>query len=389
MGDVNNTPEAAVIDSGGTIHDAAAYQAAATLASLISAPISSSDSNEMTRNAPLRPHSRYNETKKPIGKYVISHDNRSTNGTRKFTRDDDVNLIRGILKYGKSSWKKIWQETPQLQHIKHAALKDRGRSRRFQNALEQASKDPSLLDRPYELLGDAQSSWYEKDSSETGAGATKRSAGVIKSEGNANKRSKLTNTATPKPRTYNKGLKNLQNGEVDVFPGWNFECFQRKNSTQYERLWSHKSLDGISVRSRVGMREMMEKMETHRVDAKGAYEILMSEGKGKYFMRTGNKNGQEDDFPGWTCVQARKNNSTHYERIWSHKTLVGVCVKSRVGMREMVEKMETHRIDAKGAYERLMIEGKSKYFIRAGSKFCGKIVAANGSLVDVEEWNRK
>jgi len=386
MGDVD-TPEAAVIDSGGTIHDAAAYQAAATLASLISAPVSS-DSNEMTCE-PLPPHSRYNESKKTIDKYVISHDNRSATGTREFSRDDDVNLIRGILKYGKSSWKKIWQETPQLQHIKHAALKDRGRSRRFQNALELASKDPSLLDRPHELLGDAHSSWYEKDSSEAGATKKRPAAGVIKNEGNGNKRSKLTNTATPKPRTYNKGLKNLQNGEVDVFPGWNFECFQRKNSTQYERLWSHKSLDGISVRSRVGMREMMEKMENHRVDEKGAYEILMSEGKGKYFIRTGKKYGQEDEFPGWTCVQARKENSTHYERIWSHKSLNGVCVKSRVGMREMVEKMETYRVDAKAAYERLMIEGKSKYFIRAGSKFCGKIVAANGSLVDVGEWNNK
>lgn len=383
MGD-DNTPEAAMIDSGGTIHDVAAYEAAATLASLIRAPLSN-DSNEMTRIASLRPHSRYNEAKKPNDKYYLSHDNRSTIGTRKFTRDDDVNLIRGILKYGKSSWKKIWQETPQLQHIKHAALKDRGRSRRFQNALEQASKDPSLLDRPYELLGDANSSWYEKDSSEAGAGGTKRSASVLKIESsNANKRSKLTNTATPKPHMYSKGLKNLQNGEMDVFPGWNFETFQRKNSTQYERLWSHKSLNGISVRSRVGMREMMEKIETHRVDAKGAYEILMSEGKGKYFMRTGNKNEKEDEFPGWTCVQGRKNNAIH--RIWSHESLVGVCVKSRVGMREMVEKMETYRVDAKAAYDRLMIEGKSKYFIRAGSKFCGKIVSYDGSLVDVEEW---
>ncbi len=386
MGD-DNIPEAAVIDSGGNIRDAAAYQAAATLASLISAPIDI-DSNEMTRNAPLRPDSRYNEAKEPNGKHYLSHDNRSTGGTRKFTRDDDVNLIRGILKHGKSSWKKIWQETPQLQHIKHAALKDRGRSRRFQNALEQAKRDPSLLDRPFELLGDANSSWYEKDSSEAGAGGTKRSAGVMKQhEGNANKRPKLTNSATTKSRTYSKGLKNLQNGEIDVFPGWNFETFQRKNSTQYERLWSHKSLDGISVRSRVGMREMMEKMETHRVDAKGAYEILMSEGKGKYFVRTGNKNDQEDEFPGWTCVQGRKNNAI--QRMWSHTSLVGVCVKSKVGMREMVEKMKTYRVDAKAAYDRLMIEGKSKYFIRAGSKFCGKIVAANGSLVDVEEWNKK
>ena len=91
--------------------------------------------------------------------------------TRKFTRSDEVHLVRGILKYGKSSWKKIWQETSGLHHIKHSALKDRARSKRFQSILERAQKDPSLLDRPHELCGDENSPAYH---SPMMAGATPR-----------------------------------------------------------------------------------------------------------------------------------------------------------------------------------------------------------------------
>jgi len=80
--------------------------------------------------------------------------------TRKFTRSDEINLVRGILKYGKSNWKKIWDETRELQHIKHSALKDRARSKRFCSILEQAQQDPSLLDRPFELCGDEHSPAY-------------------------------------------------------------------------------------------------------------------------------------------------------------------------------------------------------------------------------------
>ena len=115
---------------------------------------------------------------------------------------------------------------------------------------------------------------------------SKRSAVMVKTEGNYNKRPKLKQEAKPNPRKNNKGLRTLQNGEVDEFPGWTCEKIQRKNSPHYDRLWSHKSLGGVNVRSRVGMREMMEKMERHRVNPKTAYEILMSEGKSKYFKRT-------------------------------------------------------------------------------------------------------
>ena len=395
MGD-DNTREAAVI---GTSITRDAYEAAATLASLISAPISTSYSEEMTCNEPLQ-RQVYNEPNKKVEKF-ISHDKNSTIGTRKFTRDDDINLIRGILKHGKSNWKKIWQDTPELQHIKHAALKDRGRSKRFQHALHRASEDPSLLDRPGELLGGEHNSWYvkasgisnkndsnEKNDSDEAVGrakpkplievgraepppievssgkkkrggkakvveppievasarplfmsgplqdgneptivsmaapcnsgsysihmaaakmltdaarattkrsgaatraTTKRSAAeVVKTEATYNKRPKQKQEAKPNLRNNKKGLRTLQNGEVDEFPGWTCEKILRKNSTHYDRSWSHKSLAGVNVRSRVGMREMMEKME-RGVNAQTAYEMLMSEGKTKYFKRTGSK----------------------------------------------------------------------------------------------------
>lgn len=80
--------------------------------------------------------------------------------TRKFTRSDEIMLIRGILKHGKSNWKKIWDDTPQLQKIKHSALKDRARSKRFCSILERAQQDPMLLNRPQELCGDESSPAY-------------------------------------------------------------------------------------------------------------------------------------------------------------------------------------------------------------------------------------
>ena len=392
MGDYN-TPEAAIIGSDMTGDIAAAYEAAATLASLISAPVSTSDCEDMTCTDEPLEQNLYNEPDKTNKKYVISYEKDSTTGTRKFTREDDINLIRGIIKFGRSSWKKIWKDTPELQHIKHSALKDRGRSKRFSTALEKAMKDPSLLDRPEKLLGDVHSFWYKNKSNEKNdtndeavqgrnqpsieVGATKRKSpkieagssrkkrggrakeveppvevgggakplfmsgpmqgghkptivsvaahcdsgsypihmaaakmmtdaarettrrsgaatratskrsAMVKTEGNYNKRPKLKQEAKPTPRKNNKGLRTLQNGEVDEFPGWTCKKIQRKNSPHYDRLWSHKSLDGVNVRSRVGMREMMEKMERHRVNPKTAYEILMNEGKTKYFKRTG------------------------------------------------------------------------------------------------------
>mmetsp|Transcript_38990 Transcript_38990/g.70226 ORF Transcript_38990/g.70226 Transcript_38990/m.70226 type:complete len:724 (+) Transcript_38990:79-2250(+) len=74
--------------------------------------------------------------------------------TRKFSIHDEILLVKGMIKHGKKNcWKKIYDEQPGLHHIKHSALKDRARSRRFKEILERAELDPSLLGRPDELCG--------------------------------------------------------------------------------------------------------------------------------------------------------------------------------------------------------------------------------------------
>ncbi len=67
-----------------------------------------------------------------------------------FNNNDDVLLIKGMLKYGKR-WKQIWDEFPGLQHIKQSSLKDRARSRRFHNLLERVRLDATILDDPSAL----------------------------------------------------------------------------------------------------------------------------------------------------------------------------------------------------------------------------------------------
>ena len=304
------------------------YEAAATLASLISAPISSDDT-DILFDAPLRSRSNSNLSTQ----HDMSHEKDSSTGTRKFTRDDDIHLIRGILEYGRSSWKKIWKETPELQHIKHAALKDRGRSKRFQNALKWAEMDPTLLDRPFELLGDENSHWYSKGAANpatamdvspgypqalggdtkplfwyspqeqmmeeetestfrpnsklptiVAGSATKKKAANGKNKRSGNDENKPKKAPKKATKNNTKGLRTLRNGEKDKFPGWTLENVQRKQSKVMERFWSHPSLHGIQVRSRVGMREMVQTMEEEEVDASAAYEILVSEGKRKYFV---------------------------------------------------------------------------------------------------------
>ncbi len=87
--------------------------------------------------------------------------------TRKFTRSDEILLVRGILKHGRSKWKKIWDETPELQKIKHSALKDRARSKRFCRIVERARENPMLLSCPQELCGDENSPAYHSPKSST------------------------------------------------------------------------------------------------------------------------------------------------------------------------------------------------------------------------------
>lgn len=80
-----------------------------------------------------------------------------------------------------------------------------------------------------------------------------------------------------------KEARTVQNGACEEFPGWTIESIQRKNSHHVDSYWSHPGLDGIVLRSRVGVKEMIAKMETNLIDASTAYNILMSEGKKKYF----------------------------------------------------------------------------------------------------------
>ena len=82
--------------------------------------------------------------------------------TRKFTRADEVALVKNILKHGKR-WRLIWDSCPELRHIYPAALKDRARSKRFQEILSRAEKDPSLVDNPGDLCGGEDQPEYMDD----------------------------------------------------------------------------------------------------------------------------------------------------------------------------------------------------------------------------------
>ena len=88
------------------------------------------------------------------------------NMTRKFTRNDEILLIRGIITHGKK-WKKIWDADHRLQHIMHSALKDRARSRRFKMLLERAESEPDLLENPAELCGDENQPEYNEGKKST------------------------------------------------------------------------------------------------------------------------------------------------------------------------------------------------------------------------------
>ncbi len=94
-------------------------------------------------------------------------------------------------------------------------------------------------------------------------------------------------STTKKKKRLRRALSNeartLENCESKEFPGWIVERIQRKNSHHVDSYFSHPGLVGVVVRSRVGVREMISKMETNLIDAKAAYDILMSEGKQKYF----------------------------------------------------------------------------------------------------------
>lgn len=98
----------------------------------------------------------------PINKSPIMTRHADENKTRKFTRNDEVRLVRGMLVHGKK-WKQIWDAEPLLQHIKHSALKDRARSRRFKDIQARAEEDHSLLEDPEALCGSEDQPEYTED----------------------------------------------------------------------------------------------------------------------------------------------------------------------------------------------------------------------------------
>jgi len=94
-------------------------------------------------------------------------------------------------------------------------------------------------------------------------------------------------TKTKKKKRLRGELSNaartLENRPCEEFPGWKVERIQRKNSHHVDSYWSHPGLAGVVLRSRVGVKEMIGKMETNLIDANTAYNILLSEGKKKFF----------------------------------------------------------------------------------------------------------
>jgi hypothetical protein len=74
------------------------------------------------------------------------------------------------------------------------------------------------------------------------------------------------------------------NAPCEHFPApWTVKGIQRINSTHVDNYWSYPGLNGIVVRSKVGVKEMIEVMEKNHVDVITAYNKLISEGKQKFF----------------------------------------------------------------------------------------------------------
>ena len=93
------------------------------------------------------------------------------NKRRRFNREEEVALLRGLVKHGRGKWKVIYDDEPLLNRsIQASALKDRVRSKRFAVLLKRAEADPTLLDRPDELCGSADQEVYDLLSQGAGSG---------------------------------------------------------------------------------------------------------------------------------------------------------------------------------------------------------------------------
>jgi len=92
---------------------------------------------------------------------------------RRFSRGEEVALLRGIVKHGRGKWRAIYDDEPLLNRsIQASALKDRVRSKRFAELLKRAEADPALLNRPDELCGAADQEVYDLLFEDAGGGET-------------------------------------------------------------------------------------------------------------------------------------------------------------------------------------------------------------------------
>jgi len=114
-------------------------------------------------------------------------------GTRSFTREDDILLMKGMMKHGNNSWKKIYADEPGLHHIQQSALKDRARNEHFQTRYQRAKLDPSLLDRVDELCGAACQRIYSKEKVSLLEGINKLKGGTAQPRNN-----KIKSIAVPR-----------------------------------------------------------------------------------------------------------------------------------------------------------------------------------------------
>ena len=350
--------------------DNAVYEAAVTLTSLISAPISFNSDDESSPSS----WSRDNKIERDVvASFSSDYDNDATReedipvgvlgayGTRKFTRSDEIHLIRGILKFGTSSWKTIWKEMPELQHIKHSALKDRGRSKRFKDVLKRAQQDPTLLDQPDELCGDEHSHWYEQVHTNT----------ALKVEWTAKKQSAEEDRATNASPISNDF--NAVGGAAEPL----YTCGplqdnkhedDTKKKTEYYSLPSSANNTRAATKKKIVVVKKERNGNKKSKPVKAAASVIKKspQRKTKVLPRNGNQHtydSDDDEFPGWNVKKVQRKTDRHVDRFFSHPDLDGVVVRSRVGVSEMIAKMETDLVDANTAHEILMSEGKRKYFI--------------------------
>jgi len=73
-------------------------------------------------------------------------------------------------------------------------------------------------------------------------------------------------------RAATSSAQQLYKGSDAEFPGWTVKEIQRANSRHVDRYWTHPELEGVMVRSKVGMNTLLNYMQVNGVGIKSAYE---------------------------------------------------------------------------------------------------------------------